>query len=74
MFEWLLGKKKNAEVKTTSPNEKSETKSADKPLRKYMPEYHIAPEFENECDCECDDHDCFDDEDCDECDCHDDEW
>ena len=36
--------------------------------------FYTAPKFENECDCECDDHDCFDDEDCDECDCHDDEW
>ena len=35
---------------------------------------YTAPEFGNECECECDDHDCFDDEDCEECDCHDDEW
>ena len=74
MFEWLLGKKKKAEVITTSPDAKPKTKSTDKPLCKYAPEYTVVPEFENECDCECDDYDCFDDEDCAECDCHDDEW
>ena len=70
MFEWLWGKKKKVEVKVTNP----EKKSGVKPRLEQTSEHHIAPEFENECDCECDDHDCFYDEDCDECDCHDDEW
>ena len=70
MFEWLWGKKKKVEVKVANPEKKSEAK----PQWGQTPKHHSAPEFENECDCECDDHDCFDDEDCDECDCHDDEW
>lgn len=70
MFEWLFEKKKKVEVKATNPEKKSE----DKPWRHHTSAYHDAPEFENECDCECDDHDCFVDEDCDECDCHDNEW
>ena len=74
MFEWLWGKKKKAEVKVTNPDKKAEIKSEAKLRWKQTPEQHIVPEFENECDCECDDHDCFYDEDCDECDCHDDEW
>ena len=70
MFERLFGKKKKVEVKTTNPDKK---KSEDKPWRKHTPKYQKTPEFENECDCECDDHDCFVDENCDECDCNDDE-
>ena len=64
MFEELLEKKKK--VENTNSNKKTE--------RKPLWEQTLEPEFDNECDCECDDHDCFGDEGCDECDCHDDEW
>ena len=74
MFERLWGRKKKVEVKATNPDTKSGKKSGDKPRWQQTLEHHIATEFKNECDCECDDHDCFDDEDCDECDCHNDEW
>ena len=59
MFEWLWGKKKKVEVKVTNPEKKTKAK----PRWEQTSEHRIAPEFENECNCECD-----------ECDCHDDEW
>ena len=62
MFEGLWGKKKSKQTLES------------KAWEEQRPKRYTAPEFENECDCECDDHDCFEDEDCDECDCHDDEW
>lgn len=73
MFAWFWGKKKKTEVKATILGKQSETKLTDKSWREHISEYQGLPEFENECNCECDDHDCFFDEDCGECDCHDDE-